>query len=170
MQDMAFRIHLVEFQAAGFRDAEAVPEHQEQQATVAGSLRLPLAAPISRSTSSPVRCLRSLSAPRQCSPFAPRFLVLRRFIILSKVPVSERPGNPYRPWGGKINFRQNEPFCRRLGTSGFCSSVLRPVETPWNLAFSCRKSCSLQVLITIKSFLHLKDIRYIVGGLEEPYK
>jgi plasmid stabilization system protein ParE len=43
-----------------------------------------------------------------------RFLVLRRFNILSRVPLSEWPGNPYKPWGGKINFRQNEPFCREL--------------------------------------------------------
>jgi hypothetical protein len=36
MEDAAFRLHLVEFQAAGFRDAKAVAVHQEQPATVAG--------------------------------------------------------------------------------------------------------------------------------------
>jgi hypothetical protein len=35
VQDAAFGVHLVEFQPAGFRDAQAMPEHQEQQATVA---------------------------------------------------------------------------------------------------------------------------------------
>ena len=47
------------------------------------SFRPPLAASISRSTSRPVRCLRSLSS-------APAFLVLRPFIILSRENTLER--------------------------------------------------------------------------------
>jgi hypothetical protein len=35
MQHAAFRVHLVEFHPAGLRHAQAMPEHQEQQATVA---------------------------------------------------------------------------------------------------------------------------------------
>ncbi len=36
MQDTAFNVHLGQHQAAGFGHAQAVPEHQEQQASVAG--------------------------------------------------------------------------------------------------------------------------------------
>ena len=36
VQHTALRVHLVEPQPAGLRDAQAVAEHQEQQATVAG--------------------------------------------------------------------------------------------------------------------------------------
>jgi hypothetical protein len=35
MQHAAFRVHLVEFHPAGLRHAQAMPEHQEQQATLA---------------------------------------------------------------------------------------------------------------------------------------
>jgi hypothetical protein len=41
VQDAAFGVHLVEFHPAGFRDAQAMPEHQEQQATVAGFVPAP---------------------------------------------------------------------------------------------------------------------------------
>ena len=36
MQHAAFGVHLVELQPASLRHAQAMPEHQEQQATVAG--------------------------------------------------------------------------------------------------------------------------------------
>jgi hypothetical protein len=36
MQDAAFGVHLVQLEAARFGDAQAMPEYQEQQATVAG--------------------------------------------------------------------------------------------------------------------------------------
>src|SRR3954452_24198502 len=36
MQHPAVRVDLIEFQPAGFRDTEAMPEHQKQQAAVAG--------------------------------------------------------------------------------------------------------------------------------------
>ncbi len=36
MQHAAFGVHLIEFQPASFRNAEAMPEHQQHQATVAG--------------------------------------------------------------------------------------------------------------------------------------
>ena len=36
MQHLAFGVHLVEFQPAGFRHTQAMPERQKQKATVAG--------------------------------------------------------------------------------------------------------------------------------------
>ncbi len=36
MQHAAFSVHLIEFHPAGFRHAQAMPKHQEQQATVTG--------------------------------------------------------------------------------------------------------------------------------------
>jgi hypothetical protein len=39
MQQAAFGVHLAELQAAGFGDPQAVAEHQQQQATVAGRRR-----------------------------------------------------------------------------------------------------------------------------------
>jgi hypothetical protein len=36
MQDATFTVHLIQLQTASLRDAETMPEHQEQKATVAG--------------------------------------------------------------------------------------------------------------------------------------
>src|ERR1700733_9612735 len=36
MQHAAFGVHLIEFHAAGLRHAQAMPEHEQQKATVAG--------------------------------------------------------------------------------------------------------------------------------------
>src|ERR1035441_8017329 len=36
MQDATFAVHLIQLQTASFGDAEPMPEHQEQKATIAG--------------------------------------------------------------------------------------------------------------------------------------
>ena len=75
------------------------------------SFRLPLVASISRSTSRPVRCFRSLSSP-------PVFPLLRPFIILSRVSPVECPWNPHKQGRGLFKYRQNESFCREIQLSG----------------------------------------------------
>ena len=84
VQDAALGVHLVKFHPAGFRDAEAMPEHQEQQATVAGLVPAALGRLDPPFNLAPVRCFGSLSFP-------PVFPLLRPFIILSRVPPCDAP-------------------------------------------------------------------------------
>jgi len=71
------------------------------------SFRLPLTASISRSTSRPVRCFRSVSSP-------PMFRLLRPFIVLSRVYPARYPGNPHKQGLGLLEYRQNVSFCREM--------------------------------------------------------
>jgi hypothetical protein len=80
MQHAAFRVHLVEFHPAGLRHAQAMPEHQEQQATVARSFLLPLVDSINRSNLAAGEVF-SVAAPRQCSPLCVRASFCREFIL-----------------------------------------------------------------------------------------
>jgi hypothetical protein len=84
MQHAAFGVHLVEFDPASFRDAQAMPEHQKQQAPVAhlvpaalGRFNQPLNLP--RGEMLPVA---DLLTPPSVFPVFPLF---RPFIILSRV-------------------------------------------------------------------------------------
>ena len=78
MQHAAFGVHLIEFHPAGLRHAQAMPEHQEQQATVAhlvsaalGRLNQPIDLAAGK--------VFSVAVP------PPVFPALRPFIILSRV-------------------------------------------------------------------------------------
>jgi hypothetical protein len=58
-----------------------------------------------------VRCFRSLSS-------RPVFLLLRPFIILSRVLLVERPWNPHKQGRAFFNYLQKDSFCREIQLSG----------------------------------------------------
>jgi hypothetical protein len=96
MQNTAINVHLIELQPAGFRDAQPVPEHQEQKATVAG---LVAAAPDGFKETfnlAPGEVLRSLpppavmAAPGQCFR-RPYFAFCPASTFCRKFPRAEGP-------------------------------------------------------------------------------
>ena len=91
MQHAAFHVHLVEFHPAGLRDTQAMPEDQEQQATVANLVPAAL-----RRFNQPFNLPAGEVLPVvdiwQPHASVPRF---RPFINLSRVWPVACPGNPY---------------------------------------------------------------------------
>ena len=89
MQHAAFRVHLVEFHPAGLRHAQAMPEHQEQQATVAGLVPAALGR-LNQPFNLAAGEVLSVAVLRR-----PVFPFFRPFIILSRVFPVRMPGNPH---------------------------------------------------------------------------
>ena len=71
------------------------------------SFRLPLVASISRSTSRPVKCFRSLSSAPRVSAFAPVHHFVESF------PDTKAPETRINRGRGFFDYLQNEAFCRR---------------------------------------------------------
>src|SRR5271169_1212860 len=78
------------------------------------SFLLPLVASINRSTSRLVRCFRSLSPP----PVSPVFLLLRPFIILSRVYPVRCPGNPHYRGGDFSSIYKRDHFVESVEGRG----------------------------------------------------
>jgi hypothetical protein len=108
-----------------------VAEHQKQEATVAGLVAaalgrgqqpfhldsgqvFALAVPAARlgRRVSPAAPVAAAGASIPPPGSAPVFLNFRPFIILSRVPAVERPGNPYKRGRGLLHYRQLATFCR----------------------------------------------------------
>ena len=96
-----------EFHPAGFRDAEAVPEHQEQQATVAGLVPAALGRLDQPFNLAPGQVLPVAVVPARVSCFCARSSFCREF------PPSKAPETRVNRGRGLFNYRRNETFCRR---------------------------------------------------------
>src|SRR5208283_866721 len=128
MQHAAFGVHLVEFHPAGLRHAQSMPEHQEQQATVAHLVPAVLSRfhqpfNLARGEMLPVAdlCQPPASVPRRSLPRAePFFPFLACLSFCREFTLSDAPETRMNRGGDFSTMNKRDHFVDSVdGTGGF---------------------------------------------------
>jgi len=105
VQHAAFGVHLIELHPAGFRNAQPMPKHQEQQTTVAGFVPAALRRLDEPLNLAPGKVLAVAVIRPRVSCFAPA----HHFVESSPYTTALNPSKQGR---GLFNYRRNGTFCR----------------------------------------------------------